>query len=280
MGQFAAVLRQRAEGDGELLELFLRQADQSAFETLVRRHGPMVFGVCCRVLGNTHDAEDAFQATFLVLTHKAATVRPRSRVGNWLYGVAYRTALEAKRAIVRRRAKEARAVPRTAPSEDNNDDLRAVLDQELARLPNKYREVIVLCDLEGQQRKEVARRLRCPEGTVASRLARARSMLAKRLSRHGLVLAGGLLPGLLTKNVASACVPSSLVTTTIQAANAFAVGQTAALGMISPRVVALAQGVMKTMLLTKLKIGLVVLLTLSMLGCFASVESGSTLRSG
>src|SRR6516225_11621793 len=140
--------------DGDLLDLYVRQRDEAAFEALVRRHGPMVLGVCRRIAGNAHDAEDAFQATFLVLVRKATTIRPAGMVGNWLHGVAQRTALEARRSAAKRRAKEAQVAPRTETPDDSLAHLRRILDQELTRLPDKYRSVLVLCDLEGSTRKE------------------------------------------------------------------------------------------------------------------------------
>jgi RNA polymerase sigma factor (sigma-70 family) len=179
--------------NGRLLELFITQRDETAFEELMRRHGPMVWGVCQRVIPNSHDAEDAFQATFLVLVRKAGSVRPREMVGNWLYGVAYRTALEARKTVVNRRVKERQVIdmPRRETEKETWEELRAVLDQELTRLPDKYRAVLVLCDLEGKTRKKVAQQLNLPDGTVASRLASARRMLAKRLSRRGFMISGG-----------------------------------------------------------------------------------------
>src|SRR5437660_2715419 len=145
--------------DGQLLHGFCTRRDEAAFAALVRRHGPMVLGVCRRVLRNEHDAEDAFQATFLVLARKAASVRPREMVGNWLYGVAYRTALEARRAAARRRRKESqvREPAQAETADDRWQELRPVLDRELAGLPDRYRVALVLCDLEGKTRKEVAR---------------------------------------------------------------------------------------------------------------------------
>src|SRR5262249_20449250 len=149
------------------------------------------------LLGNPHDAEDAFQATFLVAVRKAASVRPRELFGNWLHGVAYRTALEARARIARRRAKEKQVeeLPHPAQAEPEAvwQELRPLLDRELSRLPDKYRVPVVLCDLEGRSRQEVARQLRLPEGTLSSRLATARKTLARRLSRYGPVLSGGLL---------------------------------------------------------------------------------------
>lgn len=238
--------------DGDLLQRYVRQRDEAAFEALVRRHGPMVMGVCRRVLHNEHDAEDAFQAAFLVLVRKAATLRSPGMVGNWLYGVAYRTALEARKAAAKRRVKEANVVPQSVSPEDPWAHLRPVLDQELEQLPEKYQAVLVLCDLEGKTRKEAARHLGCPEGTVASRLATARTILAKRLARHGLTISGGALAMTLSRH-ALACVPSSLVSSTIRAASILAAGQAAATGLIPAKVVALTEGVMKGMLMNKLK---------------------------
>src|SRR6516164_632310 len=145
-----ALYQQEGATDGNLLDLYVRQKDEAAFEALVRRHGPMVLGVCRRILGNGPDAEDAFQATFLVLVRKAASIRPAGMVGNWLYGVAHRTALEARRSAAKRRAKEAQVAPRTETPGDNLAHLRPLLDQELDRLPDKYRAALVLCDLQGR----------------------------------------------------------------------------------------------------------------------------------
>src|SRR5205823_3225276 len=174
--------------DGQLLEDYLSRRDEAALAALVLRHGPMVWGVCCRVLRNHQDAEDAFQVTFLVLVRKAASVKPRELLANWLYGVAHQTALKARATAAKRRARERQVMempePEVAP-QDLWHDLQPLLDQELSRLPDKYRIPIVLCDLEGKTRREAARRIGCPEGTVAGRLARARRMLAKRMARHG-----------------------------------------------------------------------------------------------
>ncbi|HWY86616.1 MAG TPA: sigma-70 family RNA polymerase sigma factor, partial [Gemmataceae bacterium] len=185
----AALLRDGAGlTDAELLGMFLCRRDDAAFEALVRRHGPMVMGVCRRILSNLADAEDAFQATFVVLVRKASSVVPRATVGNWLYGVAYRTALAARRANVRRASKEkkVRDMPHPEPGPEATwQDLQPFLDEELSNLPDKYRMPVVLCDLEGRTRKEVARTLGIPDGTLSNRLATARKLLAKRLARHG-----------------------------------------------------------------------------------------------
>lgn len=260
--------------DGQLLERFLSQRDEAAFEALVRRHGPMVMGVCKRVIGNLHDAEDAFQASFLVLARKAASVSPREAVGNWLYGVAYRTARRANAVGARRRAHEKQVKDMPQPTTEAPDPLRELeplLDQELSRLPDKYRLPLVLCELEGRPRKDVARQLKLPEGTLSSRLATARKMLAARLARHGQALSGGLLATLLSQSAVSASVPSALVTSTAKAASVFAAGQVAPAGVVSAKVVALTKGVLNTMLLTKLKIATAVVLMVGLLGGGASV---------
>ncbi len=249
--------------DHNLLNRYVKQRDEAAFEALVRKHGPMVMGVCRRVLRNSHDAEDAFQATFLVLVRRACTLRSPGLLGNWLYGVAYRTALEAKRMAAKRRAKEAQVVPQETPG-DSWAELRPLLDQELERLAEKYRAVLVLCDLEGKTRKEAALDLGWPEGTVASRLAAARTMLGKRLARRGVVASGSVLTAILIHN-ASACVPDSVRDSTIKAASLFAAGKTAAAGLVSGKVATLTEGVLKAMMLTKLKMVTVGLLLLGLI---------------
>src|SRR5262245_27739717 len=152
--------------DGQLLTRFIEHRDEAAFEALVRKHAAMVWGVCRRRVGHVHDAEDAFQATFLVLARKAASVVPREAVGNWLYGVAYHTALKAKAAFARRHRmeKQVTVLPESeAPRPDLWEELQPLLDDELSRLPDKYRTPVILCDLEGRPRREVARRLQIPE---------------------------------------------------------------------------------------------------------------------
>jgi RNA polymerase sigma factor (sigma-70 family) len=248
-------------GDRELLVCFIEHRDEAAFAALIRRHGPMVWGVCRRLLSH-HDAEDAFQATFLVLFRKAASIVPREMVGNWLYGVAHQTALLARRTAARRTAREVQVtvMPDTeAVQQDQWPDLQPLLDQELSRLPDNYRSVIVLCDLEGRTRREVARQLGVPEGTVAGRLARARAMLAKRLTERGVTLSGGALAAVLEQNVASAGVPGSVVSSTISVARLFAAGP------VSGKVAALTEGVLKAMMMSKLKAVVPVMLVLGLI---------------
>jgi RNA polymerase sigma factor (sigma-70 family) len=232
--------------DAHLLQSFLDRRDEAAFEGLLRRHGPMVLGVCRRVLGNVHDAEDAFQATFLVLARKADSVRPREMVGPWLYGVAHRTALKARAMNAKRRVKERRAGELPVPGDGPPEELLARLDEELGRLPERYRVPVVLCELEGRSRKEVAGLLHIPDGTLSSRLAYARKLLARRLSRYGAALSAGSVAALLSRAAASACVPASLLNSTARVAVLTA-------GVVSARVLALTEGVMKAMLLSKIK---------------------------
>ena len=218
-----AVLRQDGAGwtDGQLLASFIDQKDEAAFEALVRRHGPMVFGVCRRVVGNHHDAEDAFQATFLVLARKASSVRPRERVANWLHGVALRTAMKAKAMTAKRRGREKQVTEMPEPEAAQQDqwrDLQPLLDQELNGLPENYRLPILLCDLEGKTIKEATQQLGWPQGTLAGRLARGRKLLAKRLASRGVVLSAGSLAAVVSQNVASAAVPTSLMSSTVKAA--------------------------------------------------------------
>jgi RNA polymerase sigma factor (sigma-70 family) len=249
--------------DGQLLTEYLSSRDEAALAALVRRHGSMVWGVCRRVLRNHHDAEDAFQATFLVFVRKAASIATRELVANWLYGVALQTALKARATAAKRKERERQVMemPEPAVTEDALwRDFQPLLDEELSRLPDKYRAVIVLCDLEGKTRKEAAGQLGVPEGTVGGWLARARAMLAKRLTQRGVALSGGALAAVLSHKVASAGVPTSVVCSTIKAATLFAAGQAAAAGAISVTVAALTEGVLKTMLVTKLKTLSVVLM--------------------
>jgi RNA polymerase sigma factor (sigma-70 family) len=239
--------------DGQLLTRFVAVRDEASFAALVRRHGPMVLGVCSRLLRDFHDAEDAFQATFFVLARKAGSVLKRESVGCWLYGVAYRTAQEARSASARRRQRERpmSEVPHPEVPPAETQDWRPLLDQELNRLPEKYRAAVVLCDLEGRSRKEAARQLDIPEGTLSSRLATARQMLAKRLAGSGLALSGGALAVAMSEGAASAQVPAALVWSTARAAVLVASGQVTTL---APPTAALMEGVIKAMFLKKLRV--------------------------
>jgi RNA polymerase sigma factor (sigma-70 family) len=252
--------------DGQLLESFISHRDSDALDALVRRHAPMVWGVCRRVLRNHHDAEDAFQAAFLVLVRKASSIAPREMVGNWLYGVAYQTALKARATAAKRVGRERQVANMPDPAtqkQDCNDELLAVLDLELSRLPDIYRSAIVLCELEGQTRKTAARQLGVPDGTLAARVSRGRTLLARRLARHGLAVSGGTLMAVMSQNEAPACVPAAVLSATIKVANLLAAGQAA--GVIAAPVAALTEGVLKTMLVTKMKTALGICLAVALL---------------
>jgi RNA polymerase sigma factor (sigma-70 family) len=250
------VLRDACAGltDAQLLETFLADREPAGLEILVQRHAPMVWSVCRRIVLNHHDAEDAFQATFLVLVRRAATVRP-GQVANWLYGVARQTALKARASAARRRGKEKQltSLPEPATRENRRADLLFRLDEELSRLPDKYRTALVLCDLEGQTRKEAAQQLGVPEGTLAARLVRARALLCRRLARHAPAVTAAGLATLLAEQTAPAAVPTSLLQATVSAATSVAAKQVTAAAAISASVAALTEGVLFSMTMTKVK---------------------------
>jgi RNA polymerase sigma factor (sigma-70 family) len=246
--------------DGQLLERFLAGRDEMAFAALVRRHGPMVLGVCRRILRNEADAEDAFQATFLVLVKKAHRIMPRHLVGNWLYGVACNAARKARTTAARRGERERRAREMARDERqpaDTAEELQTLIDEELDRLPNAYRAAIVLCELEGKTHKEAARRLGWPVGTLSGRLSRARRLLAERLRRRGVALPCAGLAALLS--LATARVPPALTASTVRTGTLLAAGLPVE-GTIPARVGLLSDGVLKSMLVTRLRFALVVLL--------------------
>jgi RNA polymerase sigma factor (sigma-70 family) len=242
--------------DAAVLARFIERREEAAFAELVRRHGPVVRTACRRALGASPDADDAFQVVFVILARKAATLRNAALLGPWLHTVAVRAANRARQAVRRRqhRERQVAAMPEPALPPPEPDDWLAVLDAEIQRLPERLRVPLVVCELEGKSRAEAARLLGLKEGTLSSRLARAREVLRKRLERTGTVVAGAGL----TAAFASCCegVPPQLLTATIQAALA---------GAMSASVAALTQGVLKAMLWTKLKTALLVVLTLAVL---------------
>jgi RNA polymerase sigma factor (sigma-70 family) len=250
--------------DARLLERYVASRDDPAFAAIVRRHGPLVWGVCRRLLADHQDAEDAFQATFLVLARKAAGVVPRHLVGNWLHGVARRTALKARALAARRRRREcpvADVPERETSPPDAWADVRGVIDEELARLPPRFRAVVLLCDLEGKTRAQAARQLGVPAGTVAGWLWRARAVLAKRLSRRGVSLSGASLAAGLVQYEASATVPASVVSRTVGGA-----AGTLGSGAVRAPVATLTQGVLHSMWLSKLRAVLAVVVAAGVLG--------------
>jgi RNA polymerase sigma factor (sigma-70 family) len=218
-----------APDDERLLEDVLGddpEAYEEAFRALVSRHGPMVLGVCRQVLGQEQDAEDVFQATFLVLARGASSIRDRRALGGWLHEVAHRLAVRVKTGSARRRVKEMEAAEMSAGeyrSEGTRGDLRPVLHEEVNRLPEVYRNAVVLCYLEGRTNEEAAALLRWPVGTVKGRLSRARVLLRSRLSRRGVALTAALLMARLSPEAVSAeVVPSDLSGTTVRAVVALA----------------------------------------------------------
>jgi RNA polymerase sigma factor (sigma-70 family) len=242
--------------DARLLECFIQHRDSTAFSLLVSRHGALVMGVCQRVLGNYHDAEDAFQATFLVLARKADQIKPRELLANWLFGVAFRAAAKARTANARRCARERQVKNMPEPIATRSDeiwrDLRPVIDRELCCMPDYYRAAVVLCDLQGRTGKDAARELGCAEGTLHSRLARGRQLLAKRLRRRGLSISGFAVAAILAEGIglvhvsptcASAAVQAALCNTPHALAN----------GLVSTQAVGLAHSVVRDMFLTKVK---------------------------
>lgn len=263
----AALLQTTAETpDAVLLERFLTDRDDAAFEALLRRHGPMVWGVCRRTLDNRQDAEDAFQATFLVLVRKAGSINPRDLVGHWLYGVAFRIASRA-RAICRKRRERQEAFHEPAVVAQPKDrDWLPILDREINRLPTKYRVLLVLSALEGMSRKELARRLNLPEGTVSSRLATARKMLAQRLLRQGFQAGIVGLGAALSTATAESYVPTGLHAST-QAAFMWITASPDWTGAMVPATVgALARGVIRTMWLAKLRTAVMLIVLTGGLG--------------
>jgi RNA polymerase sigma factor (sigma-70 family) len=249
--------------DYELLRQFVETGSEAAFETLVRRHGPMVYGVARRVLRNGHAAEDAFQATFLALARKARSLRSRTAVGGWLYRVALRAALRAKPQEAIRRTPRASADPAV---DAEWSELRAVLDEEIDKLPDRCRLAVIACYLRGRTADEAAKEFGCPRGTVLSRLAAAREKLRYGLTRRGYAISVAGLTAGLTGEATSAALPSTLVALALKTALPGAV--------LAPTVVTLAQGVMHAMWITKVKGAVISLAAVGLLGVGAGQYCG------
>jgi RNA polymerase sigma factor (sigma-70 family) len=245
--------------EGKLLEQYVSARDEAAFAALVARHGPMVLGVCRRILRDEHDVEDAFQATFLVLVRRAAAIRRRELVGHWLHGVAHRVAVRSRAQSARRHVHEPAAAQAgangtaAAHTSEPQPELHDILDDELARLPASLRSPVVLCYLEGLTHDEAARRLRWPVGTVRSRMARARDLLRRRLARRGVMADGAAIAAALARQP----VALGLIDATTSASLGFAGAQTTAAAVASTAAIALARGVLQTMMISKLGIHLV-----------------------
>jgi len=273
----AALTERKFGSDAELLDRFIVHGDEKAFAALMQRHAPLVLGVCRRVLRHDQDAEDVFQATFLVLARRAGAIRRRASLASWLYGVAYRLALKAQAAAARRSLHE-KQLPPPAPRDSAADvtwgELRQVLDEELARLPEKFRAPLLLCYFNGQTQDEASRLLGCKARTFKARLARARGLLRGRLERRGLTLSTALVGPLLGPEVPSAS--TVLCQSTVQAAKLFA-ARGALSGAVSVRVLALVEGGLRAMFVTKL---LVVSVALSALAFLAGGAALVASRAG
>jgi RNA polymerase sigma factor (sigma-70 family) len=239
--------RSTEPGDGRLLQRFVQERDEAVFGVLVRRHGPLVLGVCRRILGNEQDAEDASQAAFFVLARRAGALDRRNSVAPWLYTVAYRLALRARAAAARRRLHERHAAMSRAEATDvTPSDVRSILDEELQRLPERYRAPLVLCYLQEKTNAEAARELGWPAGSMSRRLARGRELLRRRLARRGVTLA--CLCGAAPTGSSLAAVPGPLLQATVRAAAVFAVGgnPTAAAAAVG-----LARGALRALTVTR-----------------------------
>jgi RNA polymerase sigma factor (sigma-70 family) len=252
--------------DEELLGRFVARRDEESFAALVRRHGPMVWRLCRRALHSEHDAEDVFQATFLVLHRKAAALAGCDSLAGWLYGVASRLAMKARTASARRRARESRAAAPSPPdplAEISVREAQDILDQELLRMPEKLRAPLVLCCLEGLTRDEAAQRLGWSVSLVKSRLEQARELLSKRLPRRGLAPSVAFLTLLVGGQTVRAAVPRALLSTTVQAAAGHAAGA-------SPGALALAKGMVPGIVAARLRCVTAVLLLVGTLGVGAA----------
>jgi RNA polymerase sigma factor (sigma-70 family) len=249
--------RDRDRTDGELLRAFVSSNDQPSFAQVVKRHGPMVLSVCRRVLHQEQDAEDAFQATFLLLARKASAIRKQESLGSWLHGVAYHMATDARKAAARRRRRETEATSSRQASDPARAaawrEVQAILDEEVARLPAVYREPFVLCCLEGRSCAEAAERLGHKEGTVWSRVARARQRLQQRLARRGVCLTTALGAAAVAGNTALSAVPPALLGGTIEAAARLATDPGLLGALVSPRVAALLKAGARATLLGRVK---------------------------
>jgi len=257
-----------ALSDMQLVERFSTASDESAFEAILQRHGPMVLQVCQRVLDDPHDVDDAFQATFLILVKKAGSIRDRDLLATWLYGVARRVAVRARINARRRQVRERTGVEAmdVADHREHRADageICALIDEALERLPHRYRAPLVLCDLEGQTHEQAAAQLRCPVGTVKSRLSRGRERLRSLLVRRGLSISSAL--PFSTRGPESAPgVPVDLMNRTTRTAIQLSAGRTIAAGVLSTQATALVEGVIHSMFVSKLKIAAAAVLAASL----------------
>jgi RNA polymerase sigma factor (sigma-70 family) len=256
--------------DAELVERFVARPGpvaEAAFAALVRRHGPMVHRVCRSIVRDHHDAQDAAQATFLILARKAGSLRVGTSLGPWLHGVACRVASNARAAAARRRTHESRAAGMTPTlvSDQGRDDVGPIVHEEIARMPDRYRDPVVLCDLEGRTYQEAAHLLGRPVGTIKSRLARGREHLRGRIIRRGVAPAALASAGLLSARSARSAAWTASIEATSRIAAQLAAGR-AASDLMPSAVLALMEGALKMMYLSRLKLAAAILL----IGCGAS----------
>src|SRR5262245_27903633 len=274
------IIGQQSSGvsDSQLLDRFVGQRDEAAFELLLWRHERLVLSVCRWVLGHEQDAEDAFQATFLTLACKAGSIGKGQALASWLYKVAFRISLRARSRVVKKDRLEQRVeswLLERAGSEPYADvavqDLRRVICEEVHRLPEKYQAPVVLCYLEGKTNEEAARQLCCPTGTVVTRLARARKRLRDRLCRRGVEVSAGALALAWTSLITPSSTRAALLDQTVKAALHFAVYKGAAPGLVSANVAVLTKGALKAMFMTKLKLLTATFLALAIIGTGSAV---------
>jgi RNA polymerase sigma factor (sigma-70 family) len=265
--------------EGQLLERYLKSRDERAFEIIVTRHARMVLGVCRRMLIDSNDVDDAFQATFLILVRKASTIRSRDRLSPWLYGVAYKVASRARAVSKARKSRESTNlefdIP-DCPSADSRSELFPLFDEELMRLPERYRAPVRLCCLEGKSHEDAARELAWPVGTVRSRLFRGRRLLQTRLTRRGVAPSLVMGQGLTTLLGPATPVEPSLIHATLETVSRFQNAKLIAATTLSSSVAMLTQGVLTTMFLTKLKIAASSLLLVSAVGSGAVLLAQDT----
>jgi RNA polymerase sigma factor (sigma-70 family) len=270
--QLATANDTRSVPDRQLLERFTRGRDEAAFDALVRRHGPLVLGVCRRLLHQEQDVEDVFQATFLVLARKAGSVGGRASVGTWLYRVAYNMALKARKQAAARQKREARSARQEATdplAEVTGRELLAVFDEEMQALPDGERQALVLCYLQGKTRDEAAREVGCSESTLKRRLERGKGRMRVRLAHRGVALPAALLAAGLAQGV-KAAVPAALTSAAVKVAHLVASGQEVA-GVVPAQVTALAAGAVRAMVAGKAKAVAALLVTLTLLGIGAGL---------
>jgi RNA polymerase sigma factor (sigma-70 family) len=272
--------------DGELLRRFLDEEDEAAFQTLLRRHGSMVLATCRRILGDQHEAEDCCQATFLVLARKARSILRHGSLGIWLHRVAYHVAINARARAAKQRARERKVAemasiePEANPAGESGPELTRLLDEELRRLPEKYRAPLVLCYLEGKTHEEAARELRWPTGSMSRRLARAQQLLQQRLLRRGLAFSGSGLAVALSAQSSSAALPAAFVDATTRAAMPVAAGKAVAASVPSAKVAALVEETVASLSLAKMKVAAVVFLALALATAGAAVTLHPPWNSG